>query len=243
MTAKLKTDRISSLADRDCWLDWLTTTPQTWWAWTEHTQTYRHIYTQTDRDSQVPSMSNDKPKPNHTVRPRVTDVCLSHRLCVHARLCVSMPVSQTVCPRATVCLNACLTDCASTCDCVSQCLSHRLCLHMRLLCLNTCLTNCASVLIIFQATSTCCWWNWRSDVVTWIHISLSACKNNSNNNNNNKKAVPMTTRCVLYNMGVLKTLPFKIFQDLDLTWNTAMLSADAENPTLEPNMKWNVSDH
>jgi len=113
MTAKLKTDRISSLADRDCWLDWLTTTPQTWWAWTEHTQTYRHIYTQTDRDSQVPSMSNDKPKPNHTVRPRVTDVCLSHRLCVHVWLCVSMPVSQTVSPHATV---------------MSQYLSHELCI-------------------------------------------------------------------------------------------------------------------
>ena len=66
----------------------------------------------------------------------------------------------------------------------------------------------------------------------------------------------MTARCVLYNMGALKTIPsnlnmnwiawpfaeirpFKTFQDggqpsFDITRNSAIRSADPENPTLEP---------
>jgi len=58
----------------------------------------------------------------------------------------------------------------------------------------------------------------------------------------------MTARCALYNWiewAVAEISPFEIMQDggllrrlgFDVTGNSAILSADPENPTLEPNMK------
>ena len=56
----------------------------------------------------------------------------------------------------------------------------------------------------------------------------------------------MTARCTLYKWiewAVAEIWPFEIIQDgdllgFDVTWNSAIWSADPEYPTLEPNMKW-----